>query len=410
MPRRHQLADALGTDLPAAADADQRPWHTVVMSRLGRNLLARRFELATLYRWIEQSSDCGDVPMAVPGTAAHPWVNRACELLGISPIEIGLAGDAPTSDRDSGTSGRLVVQSRATTIKRDHLAVMLADRVDVAFVRPHGTVHQLLLQRLLEDRSGSVRVLIPVESWGQNTSSRNVIDQLVAAGAIGYCCRWESDVAESRLIQEECDLSRSSAAMHSLLEQPQRWLIHWTRGRSGAWPGQSEQQFRDGLLLSCPQPADLTPLATLKRIVAQRQLVGTAQTIAGSQPVVCFTAMSLYDVIQRRVFRPHLGRWDAEPYGLAIDLDTAKQLGAQPVMYVDEHGRPDSTHAWRLQARGKTYDWTAEQEWRLPGIADLRDVAPEHAVVYVERDEEITKLRNVPWPVISIQSLLRIAH
>src|SRR5690606_31189207 len=141
----------------------------------------------------------------------------------------------------------------------------------------------------------------------------------------------------------------------------------------------------------------------LQRILTQRKLVGTSRTIPGQRAVVCFSALPLLEVIARRRFRPHLGRWDAEPYGLAIDLDAARRLGAQPVIYSDtgaNGSRLPPEDCWRRQSRGRTFDWTAEREWRLPGTADLRLLPQSKAVVFVDRDEEITRLPSTPWPVV----------
>jgi SPP1 family phage portal protein len=50
-------------------------------------------------------------------------------------------------------------------------------------VRRGGTIHRLLLQRLAQDDSASVRVLVPVEPWGQPVSpgSSRVIQELIDA-------------------------------------------------------------------------------------------------------------------------------------------------------------------------------------------------------------------------------------
>jgi hypothetical protein len=217
------------------------------------------------------------------------------------------------------------------------------------------------------------------------------------------------------------------------LESPDDWLIHCTRGRSGPWPGQSEAQFRDWLLLSVPRPIDLSPLATLRRIVGQRHLIGGGATVRGGRPVVCFSAAPLVDVIARRTFRPHLGRWDAEPYGIAILCRAARCLGAEPVIYVDPDGKPQNRQddgtsaeetrppvaadfrgpaeaeeppaAWRLQPCGQTFDWTVEREWRMPGEIDLRQLGPDEAIVFVARREEVARLDASPWPVVSIETL-----
>jgi hypothetical protein len=469
-PRRQMVADQYGLRFSSQAfvgTGNDRPWPAVVCSRLGRNPLAHRLEIATLYRWVRQTFEADARPLASVGTAAHPWVTRACRLLGRFPIELRLATDSASgiSRQPNGTAAGhcrdvVTVESPAASLCRDSLAIALADRVDVAFVRRGGTVHRLLLKRLADDPDAAVRVLVPVPSWGQplRPDWARVIDELIHAGAVGYCCRWDgvmtqadhpqeprNDSPATVIAAETADESadqtsvsrvettgnprksevRSVAdsadriAMNALLAEPNRWLFHCTRGRQGAWPGQSEDQFRDGLLLAAPVSTDLSPLATLQRIVGQRRLIGDGRTVRGGRPVVCFSDLPILDAVGRRVFRSHLGRWDAEPYGIAIDRSVAASSGACPVVYVD----PDFTKksevecdagplgepTWRLQPRGKTIDWRAECEWRWPGGVDLRSLRPHEAVVFVATDAEIARIVDSPWPVVSVESLKRLA-
>jgi len=395
MPRRHQVATRLGIRLPPELETDRRPWQTVVMSRLGRNLLARRVELAMLHRFTEQAISDDHAVLAVTGTAADRWLKRSCQLLAAPLIEL----------------------SPVASLSRDVLAVMLADRVDAVWVRPGGTIHHLLRERLAEGPAAAVRVLVPtVGGEGAPAALSGVTGELLAAGAVGYCCRTAAEPSDVPGFRTEephgATAAVDPAILASLIHAPQRWLIHCTRAPQGPWPGQSEQQFQDGLLLSPPQVAEPTPLTTLQRIVMQRKLVGTSRTITGRRAVVCFSALPLLEVMARRRFRPHLGRWDAEPYGLAIDLDAAQRLGAQPVIYSDgdeEDSRLPPEQRWRRQSRGRTFDWTAECEWRLPGTADLRLLQKSDIVVFVDDDEEIERLPHAPWPVVSIQSLRRIS-
>src|SRR5690606_34536153 len=130
------------------------------------------------------------------------------------------------------------------------------------------------------------RVLVP--GWGGEGAAAalsGVIGELLAAGAVGYCCQAaaEPSNAPGLCTEEPCVATAAvdPAVLASLIYAPQRWLIHCTRAPQGPWPGQSEQQFRDGLLLSPPQVAEPTPLTTLQRIVMQRKLVGTSRTITG---------------------------------------------------------------------------------------------------------------------------------
>lgn len=461
VPTRRQrvagLAELVSSPDPSTTQAllaDRRPWHAVVTSRLGRNPLARRVEIATLYRWTEQAVASGAIPLATIGTAAHPWVMRACELLGITPIELLLEGDTAASAvaTTANTAGvsvvtgplptdgmaapcRIIVRPPDCGWTRDRLAYLLADRLDVVSIRKNGANHPLLMERLREDQSGSVRVLVPIEPWGQESSPANqrLVEALIAAGAVGYCWGRETpgekpaddelaldQLAEDQLVEHDLGVnadatvaqaedaaSSSARAARSLAESPSRWLIHCTRGRQGAWPGESESQFRDWLLLTAPYPVDLSPLATLRRIVGQRHLIGGGPTMRAGQPVVCFSAAPLPEVVARRTFRSHLGRWDAEPYGIAISRRAARRLGARPVIYVEDASEPSIAERsrWRLQPSGTTYDWSREREWRLRGDLDLRHFASDQAIVFVARRQELSQFADSPWPVVAIESL-----
>lgn len=330
------------------------------------------------------------------------------------------------------------VAGRQTAATRDEVAVMIADRVDAAMVRRGGTIHRLLLQRLAHDDSASVRVLVPVQPWGQPVAAgtSRVIQELIDAGAVGYCCHWETpddrDAAAERSgplaagevvstgdhnpASQPFAASRELAAAR-LLRQSDQWLVHCTRARQAAWPGQSNDQFLDGLLLSTPQPFDPSPLPTLRRIVTQQQLVGSGRTMRSGKPVVCFSDKPILEVVGQRAFRSHLGRWDGEPFGIAVRKSVAMQRGARPVIYYDPAQQPPPSPAdhlgdrddwqWRLQPVGKSYDWTTQREWRLQGALDLRQFSADDAVVFVAADQQCHQLADSKWPVVSIESLQR---
>ena len=133
----------------------------------------------------------------------------------------------------------------------------------------------------------------------------------------------------------------------------------------------------------------------------------------GEQPVVSFTARQLSELSTLRVYRPHLKRWDFEPYGIAIRRNRLEALGAQPVMYGDES-------TWRqLSETERSYfqvaqttkqfgrqpiDWTEEQEWRHIGDVDMSGIAAREVLVFVPTIEEANHVARLSlWPTVVIE-------
>jgi hypothetical protein len=381
-PRRFQVAQQLRVELDDDAAKNPKPWHAVVCSRFGRDLIGHRTHLAMHRRFIEQAVARGEQPLVVRGTAAEPWSLRTCELLHVDPV-ILFADEA--SDRDQ-------------------LAIELADRVDATYVRDNGKIMRLLCERLARDPTPTVEVLV-------TATSGQVARELIARGAIGYWINLEpkfegysSPGCESPLIAAN-SLSVTAASVQSLVKNADRWLVHSTRARTGEWPGESHQQFIDRMLLSTPANEPHSPLETLERIVRDRRLVGSCRTVSSEHPVVCFSALPIHDWLARRTFRPHLGRWDAEPYGIAICRTAAARLGIQPVIYGDKATRDSMDHhdLWKFQSTGSTYDWTGEQEWRGRGVIDLTRFEADQVVVFVKTKEDAQALNHSPWPILVIQ-------
>ena len=399
--QRDEVARELGIELPEPLTSDARPWHSVVCSRLGRNLISKRASIAVARRFVEVANLRGDRTLVVRDTAAHPWTDRACELLGFEPVRV--------ANSDAADPWVLI---DIASFCRDKLAIELADRVDATFVRPGGKIMRLLCDRLERDPAAQVQVLV-------TSASDQAAKELIARGAIGYWLNLEpqNKVASSEnLVPIDHDATtrsgRGSSFVQSLIQHPERWLIHSTRERTGPWPGQSLQQFKDWLLLSEPFSEPSSPLETLRRIVHEKRLVGSHRTTSSSTPVVCFTALPILEWLSHRKFRPHLNRWDAEPYGVAINRSFAERMGIQSVVYGGKEtlASLDKEHRWRFQAAGTTYDWRSEQEYRGLGTIDLSGFATGDVVVFVNNDEDVRCLHPLPWPIVPVSSLHRLSN
>lgn len=402
-PRRIRIAQQLGIELPERFVLDDRPWHVVVSSRLGRNLIGRHADLAVLRRFIEQAVARNDQVAIVHGTASEPWCSRAAQLLQIEPVRL-FCNDGSVAASKTRHEPIWQPLQTPTSVCRDTVAIQLADRVDATFVRPGGTIFRLLEQRLASEPPGlAPSVQVAVTSYNQT-----VAQDLIKRGAIGY---WSPIQTRAVRWMDEGDEAtnppHATKVLESLTQTPDRWLVHSTRGRSGPWPGQSLQQFYDWLLMSSPTIENSTPLDTLTHIIKQRRLIGSHQTTSCKTSVVCFSGLPLMQWLCRRAFRPHLGRWDAEPFGIAVRRDAAERLGCRPVIYGDQStlATVSQSDRWRFQAAGKTFDWTSEHEWRCPSPVDLTDFAADEVAVFVQDPIHFSAVSESPWPVVAVSSM-----
>jgi hypothetical protein len=138
------------------------------------------------------------------------------------------------------------------------------------------------------------------------------------------------------------------------------------------------------------------------RILRTGLLVANARATRQSHPVVCFSAVPLAELMQRRCFRAHLNRWDYEPYGVAIRVEAARAMGIQPVIYGDPKERATLARAdqYRFHPRGKSNDWSREREWRSAGTVDLTRLAEDDVRVFVRDSADLAQLPRIRnWPV-----------
>ena len=171
---------------------------------------------------------------------------------------------------------------------------------------------------------------------------------------------------------------------------------------------------RDRLILA-NDLADHSALATLRHIIETRKLIASATSVRGEVSVVSLTAVPLQELERLRVFRPHRGRWDFEPYGICIRRSALIAAGARAVGYatdedwqeLPEEDQPFFQLAKSTTRSGNELDWTVEQEWRHIGDVDLDSLDREDVWVFVPTSEEAERLRDVsPWPVITLSDSL----
>ncbi|MEM7477736.1 MAG: hypothetical protein AAF483_22330 [Planctomycetota bacterium] len=175
-------------------------------------------------------------------------------------------------------------------------------------------------------------------------------------------------------------------------------MAHCTRTSS------SSESVADALLRG--RTITTSPWISLNQICAQKRLVASSLMTQGYERCLSFSAVGLDELLSRRVFRSHLGRWDWEPYGLLIRRSALEEIGCRPVIYGESDERDDLAEVEKpfFQARGKTMDWTQEQEWRLVGDLDLNKLDRNDVRLFVEtRDQAYQMTRCYPWTVIWVR-------
>ena len=368
----------------------------LLSSRLGtcprrRGEICRRLARSVL--------DCrrrGGTLLVGQGTAIEDFARRAAEVFRVPLLLIGSDRDGVRADRKIGEPVcdlelRITAQAGEEFFSNDDRVAWVADRLDVLYARAKGRVVSATVRRLDRCRDGSTRVAVPEDGSPTTTG-------LIAAGAIGWY--W---------LPEKICGSPSELSVKGDFDDPELWtsdwLVHCTRGRADRWPDETLRQYQDALLLGGQSAAKRRALDALQRIVQSRRLIGSAITSAKSTPVVCFSSIPLRDLLHARSYRPHLKRWDYEPYGIAIRRRAASTMGARPVIYgtKDLREKLPSADRYLFQASGNTYDWTSEREWRVCGSVDLAKLPVEDVRVFVPQRDAAARIASVsPWQVVCV--------
>ena len=314
---------------------------------------------------------------------------------------------------------------------QDRLATALADNIYALSIRKRGTIEQLLNRRLRDAAfpSGSVFVALPERSSAAG-EHRFATDDWLARGGVGWYVPADMLPVPSELVgcgqrSRGQNAARHMRATHmwfvnaasvwQRLPEDESWshLVHCTRGSAGPLPDESQLHFQHRAWLEgcCPEPL---PLLTLNRICCEQRLRASSRITRTEQPCVSFSAVPLPELLRRRVFRPHLGRWDWEPYGILVRRQALQELGAQPVLYrpaSEYHLLPESSrpyfqpHDGLSQPAGQ--DWSQEREWRLLGDLDLRRLGSESVALFVRTQTEARQLsRFSAWPVFWVDECL----
>lgn len=317
------------------------------------------------------------------GSAIEPWVRRAAELFGV-PLR--------TLSCDAKTPADILVHPPADSRAdcRDAAVIAVAEQVDCAYVRRGGTIEKCLLRRAKQLQDASTRVAC-------SHTKKCAAARLIQNGAIGWFRPRLEPLASST--QEKIDLSR---CQDDWIRAEDEWLVHCTRQRVGPWPGETRRQYQDAILLGHPAAMQRRPVDALARIIRNRRLIAGAIATRHARPVVCFSAVALNELLQRRCFRPQLGRWDYEPFGVAIRITAAQRIGIVPVIYGDDEIRTQlaAEEQFRFHPQGTTYDWRQEREWRSNISVDLNSLNSDDVRVFaIDNARSRSSLQDCPWPM-----------
>lgn len=318
----------------------------------------------------------GESLLVAVDSAIDPWARRASELFAV-PI-ITLAINQPAD---------IVIETNSK-VSKDAAVIAVADRIDAAYVRKGGTIESSLITRLRHRSSCSIRVAF---TGVANCAAKKLID----AGAVGW---FVLDEMSTPQVNQPCQI-----ADEPWTRSGGRWLIHCTRGPMANWPDETMRQYRDAILLGNDHAIARGPLDALVRILRSGRLVASCATTQKRFPVVCFSDRPLQELLSERCFRSHLGRWDYEPYGIAIRVDAAKDAGMRPVIYGDPSQRKSVAQSdqYRFHPVGRTFDWTKESEWRAPETVDLTQFDTRDVRVFaaIDPSEVADVLPPIPWRV-----------
>ncbi len=277
---------------------------------------------------------------------------------------------------------------------RDRLLGLLADVHVLLEIRGGGTLERTLENQQRRDPRPQL-VMLPTPPGSHNEGNARFLREFPG---------WSVPVRPGSPAKGT-PCSRSSRAREPSSRQPRgsglvdwsRYLYHYTRSCPGPWPGQSSADYLLSILEDDPLCGH-TALDTLLRILAEGRIRSSSRLIRGKDPVVSWTPIPPGQLESVRRWNPALIRWTFEPYGIAVSRRRLRRAGAVPTLYGPEEmiARLPEAQRWRFQLHAPPRrQWKQEKEWRLRGDLDLTGLSPEEFFVFVTREEEAGRIREV---------------
>ncbi len=292
----------------------------------------------------------------------------------------------------------------------DRILFAVGDRLQVLRARSGGVIRSLLTHHAEDSERQSALVMLASDETGHAPAadlahSHSVIPWLVRSPPIAAA---DENPTGGAAIHSRPVLSPTDSGTHpdsTPLSRPEEWLLHWTRPAVGPWPDQEAAEFEDELILGC-RSSDRSALATVLRIVNERRLWASSETIRGGFRVVSFTEVPLSEFRSHRTYRRHRRRYDFEPWGIAIRRDVLTAAGAQPVTYGDDdtwQSMPDDQRAFFQNANAGDGWTTEEREWRVPDHVALDKLPAAAVAVFVDTAEaRQIVMKQSDWPVFVV--------
>lgn len=427
----------------------------IVGSRLKRDLESRKPILQALRLSMTAiDSECEQVVTSA-GTSLYDYVAQCGLAFGISVLRVAAPSEHVSSKSwldqlvqtsDPASEYRLLLspevsQSRSVSPScsgatassltqlplRDRALALMGSRLFVLTLRQGGNWWELLNLGFADQlwAAGSVRAVVGpglcAEDVASELQNHGVVPWYLSSG-VEHKSAPDRDASSKQIVGEfaSAALPESDRALaeEALIEELMRseatseWLIHWTRAPRGEWAGESQNDYLNGAVLGDASHSR-TAFGTLKRLVAERVIRTTSGNTRVSVDVVCLSATPLLNLVAKRIFRQHRGRWDFEHYGIGVRRKSVSALGGRPVIYGDDsvwQSLPQGEQPWfqpRQSRPAKTsIDWTIESEWRLTSELNFDRLSVDDVFVFCATEDEAAELRSTcDWRVVSVETL-----
>jgi len=173
------------------------------------------------------------------------------------------------------------------------------------------------------------------------------------------------------------------------------YIIHWTKTRNTAWPGETLYIYYNDIVRSTDRYTR-SGYDTLKRILNEKRLRGSSKRYRKGISAVAFSALKPSEAVGLMKWRARYQEMTFEPYGIAIEKSFAEKLGVKKVFYgnaemyqyLEEDNRP------YFQNIGTKGFWLPEKEYRHIGDVDLSLIPHDKMRVIVWKKEEISGVRD----------------